>query len=81
MCFVDTMNLDGETNLKEKKIPPDCKNLTKEKIINGKGNIICNQPDENLEKWESTLNISILSKSVNCRYCIYFFFKITKFLV
>ena len=57
MCFVDTMNLDGETNLKEKMIPLGLKQVDKEKLVSSSGNIICNLPDENLEQWESVLNI------------------------
>jgi len=67
MCFVDTMNLDGETNLKEKMIPAGLKDLAKGEIIESNGNIICNLPDENLEKWECNLNISKIPQSTNCR--------------
>ncbi len=68
MCFVDTMNLDGETNLKEKMVPQGLKDLEKERLIEAKGNIICNLPDENLEKWECILNIYGIPNSINCRY-------------
>jgi len=67
MCFVDTMNLDGETNLKEKMIPSGLKDLVKDNIINSTGIIICNLPDENLEKWECSLNISVFPESISCR--------------
>lgn len=67
LCFVDTMNLDGETNLKEKMLPQGLKGLEKEKIIQSSGNIICNQPDENLEQWESVLNIYGFTGSISCR--------------
>jgi P-type E1-E2 ATPase len=67
MCFVDTMNLDGETNLKEKMIPPGLKDIAKQAIIEAQGNLICNLPDENLEKWECTLNINKVPQSINCR--------------
>jgi len=68
MCFVDTMNLDGETNLKEKMIPLGLKEVNKEKLILSSGNIICNLPDENLEQWESVLNIYGFKNSITCRY-------------
>lgn len=78
MCFVDTMNLDGETNLKEKMIPQGLKGIEKEKIIQSSGNIICNKPDENLEQWESVLNIYGFKNSITCRY-EYLKFKLFKF--
>lgn len=67
MSFVDTMNLDGETNLKEKMIPAGLKDIGKNEIIEASGYIICNLPDENLEKWECNLNINKVSQSINCR--------------
>ena len=70
MCFVDTMNLDGETNLKEKMVPLGLKEVEKEKLILSSGNIICNLPDENLEKWESILNIYGFKNRITCKYFI-----------
>jgi hypothetical protein len=67
MCFVDTMNLDGETNLKEKMIPQGLKGVNKESLILSSGNIICNLPDENLEQWECILNIYGFKNSINCK--------------
>ena len=67
MCFVDTMNLDGETNLKEKMIPTGLKGFDKDKLMLSSGNIICNLPDENLEKWECILNIYGLKSTISCR--------------
>jgi hypothetical protein len=67
MCFVDTMNLDGETNLKEKMVPLGLKEVEKEKLILSSGNVICNLPDENLEKWESILNIYGFKNSITCK--------------
>jgi phospholipid-transporting ATPase len=55
LCFVDSMNLDGETNLKEKMIPPGLKNLSYDNILRSSGFIICEKPHENLESWESCL--------------------------
>lgn len=68
MCFVDTMNLDGETNLKEKMIPPGLRDCPKEEIITSSGNIICGLPDENLEKWECNLTIDKSPNTISCRY-------------
>lgn len=67
MCFVDTMNLDGETNLKEKMIPLGLKKVEREKLVLSSGNIICNLPDENLEQWESVLNIYGFKNSITCK--------------
>lgn len=67
LCFLDTMNLDGETNLKEKLIPPGMKDYSPEEIANLTGFLICDKPNENLEKWECTLNY-ITNKEIktNC---------------
>ena len=67
MCFVDTMNLDGETNLKEKMIPQGLKGIDREKIISLSGNIICNLPNDNLEQWEASLNIYGFKNTINCK--------------
>jgi magnesium-transporting ATPase (P-type) len=67
VCFVDTMNLDGETNLKEKLLPQGLKDFERERILQSSGNIICNRPDENLEQWECVLNIYGFTGSVSCR--------------
>lgn len=66
MCFVDTMNLDGETNLKEKMVPAGLKETSKKEIIESQGYLICNLPDENLEKWECSLNINKISQNISC---------------
>ncbi len=52
------MNLDGETNLKERTCPSETKNITEEELKNLKGEIICEKPNELLTKWESTLYIN-----------------------
>lgn len=67
MCFIDTMNLDGETNLKEKMIPQGLKSLQKNDVITSSGSLICNLPDENLEKWECNLFINKFNNNISCR--------------
>ena len=57
LCFVDTMSLDGETNLKEMRCPSNTKNLTENDLTTLKGEIICEKPNEFLHKWEGTLFI------------------------
>jgi phospholipid-translocating P-type ATPase (flippase) len=52
MCFLDTMNLDGETNLKEKMTFTETKDLSDEDLFNIKGKIICDEANEFLEGWD-----------------------------
>eukprot|EP00340_Litonotus_pictus_P008976 CAMPEP_0170518900 /NCGR_PEP_ID=MMETSP0209-20121228/4493_1 /TAXON_ID=665100 ORGANISM="Litonotus pictus, Strain P1" /NCGR_SAMPLE_ID=MMETSP0209 /ASSEMBLY_ACC=CAM_ASM_000301 /LENGTH=1203 /DNA_ID=CAMNT_0010804651 /DNA_START=222 /DNA_END=3830 /DNA_ORIENTATION=+ len=64
MCFLDTMNLDGETNLKEKMTFKDTKDLSDEAIIGMKAKVICDEADENLEKWDANAEVEDMSFSV-----------------
>lgn len=48
---VDTMNLDGETNLKEKNSLLE--NLDEDNLEIIHGELICDFPNENLEKWDA----------------------------
>ncbi len=57
LAFVDTKNLDGETNLKEKLIPPQFKTLTFEQLDNINGVMQCDIPNEYLDAWEGNLKI------------------------
>lgn len=52
--FVDTMNLDGETNLKERYALNEHQE-DKERLQHIKGEIVCEGPNENLEKWEAQI--------------------------
>jgi phospholipid-transporting ATPase len=56
LSFVDTMNLDGETNLKEKLCLKETKPLSEEDITSMHGVIDCEGPNEYLDGWEGTLN-------------------------
>ncbi|CDW75337.1 p-type atpase [Stylonychia lemnae] len=47
---VDTMNLDGETNLKEKQALLE--NIEEKDVQVLHGQLKCDQPNENLDKWE-----------------------------
>ena len=49
--MVDTMNLDGETNLKEKSTIH--RKFTDEKLKFLYGQIQCDSPNENLENWDA----------------------------
>lgn len=53
VVYVDTMNLDGETNLKEKYTIFE--NLNEDKLVLLNGEIRCDQPNENLDKWDARL--------------------------
>lgn len=58
MCFLDTMNLDGETNLKERMTFKETKLLSDDDIINMSGKIVCDEADENLEKWDANVDVT-----------------------
>ena len=58
IVYVDTMNLDGETNLKEKYI-----------VLNApsSGTINCDLPNENLDHFEATLHCPVVSVPVSLK--------------
>ena len=64
LVYVDTMNLDGETNLKEKYIYN--KDITFESLHNFSGEIVCDPPNESLEEWDG--NIHAAGKIINGKY-------------
>jgi P-type E1-E2 ATPase len=51
VVFVDTMNLDGETYLKERHAISDL--ISEDNVNKTRGEIFCEAPSENLEKWEA----------------------------
>lgn len=51
IIFVDTMNLDGETNLKPKVVCNE--NIHESQVRTIDGTIECNKPDENLDLWDA----------------------------
>jgi magnesium-transporting ATPase (P-type) len=57
------MNLDGETNLKEKIIPF---NIPKDEISTTIGEIEYELPNENLDSWDGNISISHSKISINC---------------
>ena len=67
MVFVDTMALDGETNLKEKL--SILETFDEKEIVNLSGELICDSPNELLEYWESSLTSNI-SKEVTSSFTI-----------
>lgn len=57
------MNLDGETNLKEKFVFD--KDFNYAKINTFKGIVACDAPNENLEEWDG--NIHFNNDVINCK--------------
>lgn len=56
LLYVDTMNLDGETSLKDKTAL--LKDFDENKLVLINGTIVCDTPNENLEKWEGNLTFN-----------------------
>lgn len=55
-CFIQTTNLDGESNLKGRTSLAETKNLRTPALCHAwKGSVVCAQPDDNLEKFDSQL--------------------------
>lgn len=50
VIYVDTINLDGETNLKDKTALLECFEDRKKVLLNGM--VKSEIPNENLEKWD-----------------------------
>jgi len=64
IVYVDTMNLDGETNLKEKYA--FSKDYTIDRIQRElKGEVVCDAPNESLEDWDG--NIHFNNQVLNCK--------------
>lgn len=64
IVFVSTMNLDGETNLKERTLEFDVK---EDKLKGFSGRIECDMPNESLEFWDGNIHsIEILKRVINC---------------
>lgn len=51
ICYVDTKNIDGETNLKEKQIKDEFHNIK----YDLKGKILCDKPNEILDIWNASV--------------------------
>lgn len=62
LVFVDTMNLDGETNLKEKMSLKE--NFDEKDIPIFQGEIQCDSPNEHLDFWEGNINSALISSKV-----------------
>jgi magnesium-transporting ATPase (P-type) len=62
IVFISTMNLDGETNLKDKVIPFE--KLQKTYMSSFHGSINCNIPNEYLDYWDG--NVDSKDYNINC---------------
>lgn len=58
IAYVDTMNLDGETNLKERIVPKQLICLKEEDVLFLDGEMVCDSPNESLEKWDGNITSS-----------------------
>mmetsp|Transcript_27778 Transcript_27778/g.60863 ORF Transcript_27778/g.60863 Transcript_27778/m.60863 type:complete len:1303 (+) Transcript_27778:244-4152(+) len=54
-CYIETKNLDGETNLKIKKALDESKNFTKEILKDFKGGVQCEPPNSKLYQFTGNL--------------------------
>jgi len=50
------MNLDGETNLKDRELALDPKDMKDRNLADLKGKIECDVPNASLEKWDGNLS-------------------------
>ena len=58
LCYIETSNLDGETNLKIKQASPLTSNLTAPHLVNQlRGSLRCEQPNNSLYTFEGTLDL------------------------
>ena len=58
MCYIETANLDGETNLKIRQAVPETATLTdKSKISSFRAVVECEPPNKNLYSFTGTLRI------------------------
>jgi len=59
LCYINTMNLDGETNLKE-KLALDCtRHHNNEELINSfQATLYCDKPDMSLVRWNCNIKLN-----------------------
>ena len=63
LCFVNTMNLDGEVNLKEKNSVKGLARITDPKVIkNTEFFVECDKPNISLVKWNCNIKINGMEK-------------------
>lgn len=57
ICFVDTVNLDGESNLKDKKCNQNTQSLNDLNVCNLYAIMKCENPNDQLDYWEGYLTL------------------------
>lgn len=59
LCYINTMNLDGETNLKE-RLALECTrhNNTEAIISNFTASLFCDKPDMSLVRWNCNIKVN-----------------------
>ena len=55
-CYVETTNLDGETNLKQKQSVSMLQGLTSSQLCHLQGHIVCDAPNDLLYRFEGTFS-------------------------
>lgn len=66
VVYVDTMNLDGETNLKEKSAPKETHDVREDRIPYLSGTLTCDSPNEYLDKWDGNITCTQINRLFNC---------------
>ena len=61
MAFVNTMNLDGETNLKERMCLKEIKQYNEQDLLNIKIELEYDKPNDSLESFDGTMSIAGLA--------------------
>lgn len=64
VVYISTMNLDGETNLKERTLAFEEINESNMKEFEGR--IVCDMPNESLDSWDGNIHADMLSRTTNC---------------
>ena len=59
LCYIETKNLDGETNLKIKKCHKDMQEVFHEEkvLLQVEGEVVCEKPNNAIYKFEGTAKI------------------------
>lgn len=67
IVYVDTMNLDGETNLKEKYVLAKDQVPTLSSAADVAGEVVCDPPHESLDDWDANFHFKATGKVVNAK--------------
>jgi P-type E1-E2 ATPase len=57
VCFIDTVNLDGESNLIDKKCNPNTQNLSDAELCYMTSILKCEKPNDQFDYWEGYMKI------------------------